>query len=110
MKKFFYHCDFTAIEHGNITEKFVWGIAEFNLDMPITEQMISIIQKNPAFDYMGNLQVTALNPIELDSSNHTDRVLELFRIYVNNREYYGGMNTNAYVQKELNKLGLSLYE
>ncbi|WJT09249.1 hypothetical protein [Vibrio harveyi] len=108
MKKFFYCADYTGRENGIVTSKFIWGIYDFNLNEPLEYQIIRLISNNTNIEFMGNLKVTAFNPVELDSSNHTDRVMELFRIWVNNREYYGGMNTNAYVNKELAKLGLSL--
>lgn len=113
MKKFFYNVEATIRPVGGfVLTKPFFGFVDIDTSKPLDHQVFDEVlarASSEQFTVLDDMTINALNSIELDSSNHTDRVLELFRIYVNNDEYYGGMNTNAYVQKELNKLGLSLY-
>ena len=85
------------------------GIEDFNLDDNLAEQASRYFHKyQPDAGVILTINLTAFSPLELDSSNHTEKLIELWRIERTAGEYYGGMNTNAYINKELAKLGITL--
>ena len=109
MRAFFYNARFVAKCGENVQKTSAWGTAKFDLSIPLDQQVeAEILRRGSYSEIIGPLNVTACTPLELDSSNHTEKLIELWRIERNEGEYYGGMNTDAYINKELAKLGITL--
>lgn len=90
-------------------QSYICGIEDFNFDNNIADQVRSFFhQYHPDAGTISTVNVMALSPLELDSSNHTEKLIELWRIERTAGEYYGGKNTNDYINKELAKLGITL--
>ena len=110
MKSYFYNASFAGKNGEDIQKTYAWGTAQFDISIPLEPQVAAEIERrsNYGTKVMGPLNIAALTPLESDSSNHTEKLIELWRIERTAGEYYGGKNTNAYINEELAKLGIKL--
>ena len=109
MKSFFYNVSFVAKFGENVQKTTAWGTAKFDTSIPLEPQIKrELDDRGTASLIIGPVNVTAFTPLELDNSNHTEKLVELWRIERTAGECYGGMSTNAYIDKELAKLGVTL--
>lgn len=109
MKSFFYNVSFVAKFGENVQKTTAWGTAKFDTSIPLEYQIRRELDGRGITSLaLGSINITAFTPLELDSSNHTEKLIELWRIERTAGEYYGGKNTGVYINEELAKLGIHL--
>ncbi|KFA99454.1 hypothetical protein [Vibrio sp. ER1A] len=111
MKKCFFSALVTYEERrtGIWKEAPISGIESFDLSENIADQVTSIFREyEPDATLISKIHIQSFNPVELDSNNHTERLIELWRIERTSGEYYGGLQTKSYVNIQLEKLGIVL--